>query len=133
MICSEAKSRSEANKTIPYPRANWLLRQDADPIAVFLSNLKNHTYPFSGATFAREVLERFPIPWHSTAFPDTEIVMKMCVEYKVRFSTEVTVEYLENAESESHSLSSSQREFGAFQALIRVFFSPQLQGALRTC
>lgn len=124
MICSEAKSVSEAKRTIPYPRARWLVREDADPVTIFLANLKQHTYPFSGATFFREVLERYPIPWHSTAFPDTEIVMKMCVEFQFRFSTEVTVEYLENAESESHLLSSSQREFGAFQALIRVFSHP---------
>ena len=124
MICSEAKSITEAKRTIPYPRASWLIGQDADPVTIFLANLKHHTYPFSGATFSREVLESYPIPWHSTAFPDTEIVMKMCVEYKFRFSSEVTVEYLENTESESHSLSSSQREFGAFQALIRVFSHP---------
>jgi len=124
MICSEAKSVSEAKRTIPYPRASWLIGQDADPVTIFLANLKHHTYPFSGATFSREVLERYPIPWHSTAFPDTEIVMKMCVEYKFRFSSEVTVEYLENVDSESHSLSSNQREFGAFQALIRVFSHP---------
>lgn len=124
MICSEARSVLPDGSSVAYPRAHWLLDDQADAVTIFLANLKNHTFPFSGASFARDVIDGFPIPWHSTAFPDTEIVMKMCMEFKVRFAKGVTVEYLENPESESHSLTAEHRDFGAFQALIRVFGHP---------
>lgn len=121
MICSEFESVLPDGKKVAYPRAYWFLSQSSDPATIFLANLKNHAYPFSGATFSREIFEKFPIPWHSSAFPDTEIVLKMCGEYSVTFAEGLTVEYLENPSSESHSLTPAQREFGSFQALIRVF------------
>lgn len=121
MICSEYESVLPNGKKVAYPRANWLLGKSPDIATVFLANLRNHAYPFSGATFSREIFEKFPIPWYSSAFPDTEIVLKMCAEYRVVFAAGLTVEYMENPLSESHSLSPAQREFGSFQALIRVF------------
>lgn len=124
MICSEATSITPDGEKMGYPRAHWLLEDQSDPVTVFLAHLRNHVYPFSGATFSKDVLLRFPIPWHSTAFPDTEIVMKMAIEYKTSFARGVTVTYLENPASESHSLTPEHREFGAFQALIRVFAHP---------
>ena len=124
MICSEARSITPEGNSRPYPRADWLLEDSRDPVTVFLAHLKNHAYPFSGATFSQEVLRSFPIPWHSTAFPDTEIVMKMIVDFDVEFAPGVTVEYLENPDSESHSLDQKHRDFGSFLALIRVFAHP---------
>lgn len=121
MIASEARSVSEKGGILAYPRAGWLLKAEADPVTLFLAHLKQHAFPFSGATFAKQVLEEFPIPWHSSAFPDTELVLKMCAKFKLVFAEGVTVHYLENSSSESHSLSQVQREFGAFQALLRVF------------
>jgi glycosyltransferase involved in cell wall biosynthesis len=121
MVCSEAVSQLPDGRQIPYPRAKWILEETPDAATVFLANLKNHTFPFSGATFSIEVLEKFNVPWYSTAFPDTEIVMKMCAEYKICFAEGITVTYLENPISESHSLSPIQRDFGAFQALARIF------------
>ena len=121
MICSEFESVLPNGKKVAYPRAYWFLSQSSDPVTIFLANLKNHAYPFSGATFSRDIFEKFPIPWHSSAFPDTEIVLKMCGEYSVAFAEGLTVEYLENPSSESHSLTPAQREFGSFQALNRVF------------
>lgn len=121
MICSEFESVLPDGKKVAYPRAYWLLSNSSDLATIFLANLKNHAYPFSGATFSRDIFEKFPIPWHSSAFPDTEIVLKMCAEYSVAFAEGLTVEYMENPSSESHSLTPAQREFGSFQALIRVF------------
>jgi glycosyltransferase involved in cell wall biosynthesis len=127
MICSEALSITTEGKRIGYPRAHWLLENNPDSVTVFLAHLRNHAYPFSGATFSKEVLSNFPIPWHSTSFPDTEIVMKMAVDYRVEFADGVTVKYLENPNSESHSLTPVHRDFGAFQALIRVFAHPNYE------
>ena len=121
MIASEARSVNESGETLAFPRAGWLLKAQEEPVTLFLAHLKNHAFPFSGATFSRQVLLDFPIPWHSSAFPDTELVLKMCAEFEMVFAEGVTVQYLENTASESHSLSPEQREFGAFQALLRVF------------
>ena len=124
MIASEAKSIDIRGRSLPYPRASWLLDPSADPVTIFLAHLKQHIFPFSGATFAKQALLDFPIPWHSTAFPDTEIVMKMAADYRFTFARGITVEYLENPQSESHSLTDSNRDLGAFQALIRTFAHP---------
>ena len=121
MIASEAQSVDENGRFVAFPRAGWLLSHEEEPVTLFLTHLKNHAFPFSGATFAKEVLEKYPIPWHSTAFPDTELVLKMCAEFRMVFAKGVTVRYLENSTSESHSLSKEHREYGAFQALLRVF------------
>jgi glycosyltransferase involved in cell wall biosynthesis len=131
MICSEAISVTTDGKRIGYPRAHWLLENNPDPVTVFLAHLRNHAYPFSGATFSKNVLLNFPIPWHSTSFPDTEIVMKMAVDYRVEFADGVTVKYLENPNSESHSLAPRHRDFGAFQALLRVFAHPNYEKLCR--
>jgi hypothetical protein len=131
MVCSEALSITPEGKRIGYPRAHWLLENNPDPVSVFLAHLRNHAYPFSGATFSKEVLLNFPIPWHSTSFPDTEIVMKMAVDYRVEFADGVTVKYLENPNSESHSLAPMHRDFGAFQALLRVFAHPNYEKLCR--
>jgi hypothetical protein len=120
MICSEAKSMSPAGRSLPYPRAHWLL-EDTGPIGIFLGSLRQHIYPFSGATFLLDLFYKYPVPWYSSAFPDTEMVMKMCSEYKIMFAEGLTVEYLENPASESHSLNDIHREFGTFQSLVRVF------------
>lgn len=124
IICSEAISVSPDGRRMGYPRAQWLLEDNPDPVTVFLAHLRNHAYPFSGATFSKDVLLKYPIPWHSSAFPDTEIVMKMAVDYRTEFAIGVTVHYLENPTSESHSLTSQDKDFGIFQALLRVFAHP---------
>lgn len=123
MVSSEATSVDIRGKEIPYPRASWLLGPDDGAVKLFLANLRNHTFPFSGASFRLAALQRFPVPWHSTAFPDTEFLMKMMPHYKVVSIPYPKVRYLENPGSESHHLSQQARDFGAFQALARVFDS----------
>lgn len=121
MICSEAVSESVDGKEIAFPRGNWFLSPANDPVETFLAHLRNHLFPFSGATFRSSILEEYQIPWHSTAFPDTELVMKFAPKYQVKFAPGRTVRYLENPSSESHTLGPLQRDYGVFQALIRVF------------
>jgi hypothetical protein len=132
MICSEAISINPDGERLGYPRAQWLLEGRSDPATVFFAHLRNHAYPFSGATFSKDVLLDFPIPWHSTAFPDTEIVMTMAIDYRTLFSSDITVKYLENPSSESHSLAPQHRDFGAFQALLRVFAHPNYKRLCET-
>lgn len=124
LVCSEAKSIDTSGREVPFPRAFWLLENQMDPVTVFLAHLKQHAFPFSGASISTQVLRKFRVPWHSTAFPDTELVMKMIAEFSVEFAEGITVEYLENPTSESHALESQQKDFGAFVALSRVFAHP---------
>jgi len=121
LVCTEPISETLEGKEIALPRGNWFLNSTDDSVEYFLAHLKNHVFPFSGATFRTSVLRDYEVPWHSTAFPDTELVMKMAPDYGVIFAPGRTVRYFENPYSESHSLTSSQRDFGVFQALIRVF------------
>jgi hypothetical protein len=121
MVSSESRSVTPAGRALTYPRGAWLLGSSPSPADIFIAHLKNHSYPFSGASFRVKMLEEIPIPWHSTAFPDTEIVLRALPSWSFKYINRATVRYLENPISESHSLSSSQRDYGAFLALVRVF------------
>lgn len=121
MISSEAVSVDKNGRTLGYPKAAWLLEDQATPIDIFLAHLKLHVFPFSGATFRVKMLKDIAIPWHSTAFPDTELVMRACSAWQFKYLSEPKVEYFENAASESHVLTNEQRFNGAFFALVRVF------------
>jgi hypothetical protein len=123
MVSSEQESFMPNGKRLGYPRASWFLGEETDPISLFLANLRHHTLPFSGATFRLEMLRSISIPWHSTSFPDTEIVLKMLPRWKGLVTSRVIVKYLENSDSESHSIQESERDFGASMALARVFSS----------
>jgi len=127
MICSEAISVNAEGKRLGYPRGAWFLGHDPTAADVFIAHLKNHSYPFSGASFRLAMLKQIQIPWHSTAFPDTEIVLRALPSWSFRYLHSPTVKYLENSDSESHALSSEHRDFGGFLALVRVFRSDGFQ------
>jgi len=121
IISSEQESYSPSGARLGYPRASWLLGNDVNTKALFLANLKHHTLAFSGATFRIEMLQDISIPWHSTAFPDTEIVLKMLPKWTGLVTSASMVRYLENPISESHSIQDSEKNLGATMSLIRVF------------
>jgi hypothetical protein len=121
IISSEQESFSPRGARLGYPRASWMLGNAANAKALFLANLKHHTLAFSGATFRIKMLEDISIPWHSTAFPDTEIVLKMLPKWTGLVTSASIVKYLENPVSESHSLQDSEKSLGATMSLIRVF------------
>ena len=123
VVSSEQESFMPNGQRLGYPRASWFLGEETDPISLFLANLRHHTLPFSGATFSLEMLRATSIPWHSTSFPDTEIVLKMLPKWNGLVTSRVIVKYLENPDSESHSIPESERDFGASMALARVFSS----------
>jgi glycosyltransferase involved in cell wall biosynthesis len=131
MISSESRSFSPGGKELSYPRGAWLLGPDASAADVFIGHLKNHSFPFSGASFRVEMLNNIPILWHSTAFPDTEMVLRAIPKWSFHYISTATVRYLENPKSESHALSQGQRELGSFLALVRVFRSQEFSNLLR--
>lgn len=121
IVSSEAVSVDENGKKLGYPKAAWLLGNNASPVDVFLAHLKLHALPFSGASFRTNLLNQVVIPWHSTAFPDTELVMRAASTWSYKYLEEPKVQYFENPTSESHLLADTQREYGAYLALVRVF------------
>jgi hypothetical protein len=125
MISSESISVSPSGKKLSYPRGSWLLGDSPEPADVFIANLRSHSYPFSGASFRVDLLNSIQVPWHSTSFPDTEIVLRAAASWKSLHLARSTVQYLENPKSESHSLNQAQKETGSFLALIRVFRSQE--------
>jgi hypothetical protein len=121
IVSSEQESYLPGGTKQGYPRAHWMLNREPDPVSMFIANLQHHTLPFSGATLRVDLLNDIKIPWHSTAFPDTEIVLRMLPKWGGVVTSESVVRYLENPKSESHSITSREREFGAAMALTRVF------------
>lgn len=123
IIASEQESYSTTGFTLGYPRVHWLLPIAPEPTSVFLANLKRHSLPFSGASFRRQLLEEIKIPWHSTAFPDTELVLRMLPHWSGLVDSSSVVRYRENPHSESHSIDNAERDLGAVMSLSRVFAS----------
>jgi len=127
IISSEQLSHTPSGEQLGYPRPYWLMDSNPDAVSLFLANLKHHTLPFSGASFRLQLLRDINIPWHSTAFPDTEIVLKMIPDWTAMVTDDAKVHYLENPDSESHQLSELEKHFGSRLALIRVFASEGFQ------
>lgn len=121
IVSSESVSVDDKGKKLGYPKAAWLLGKEASSVDVFLAHLKLHSLPFSGASFRSDLLEQYAIPWHSNAFPDTELVMRAASKWTYIYLEEPKVKYFENPVSESHLLSENHRSFGAYFALVRVF------------
>ncbi len=130
IISSEQQSFLPTGEKLGFPRASWLMDSDPDPVTMFLANLNHHTLPFSGASLRLPLLRQLEIPWHSTAFPDTEIVLRMLPAWTGTVTDRVIVNYLENPISESHSTPDKEKDLGARMALIRVFGS---DGFRRIC
>ena len=121
MVFSESLSVDSTGNRIAYPRGHWLLAAESDPVDIFLAHIRSHIFPFSGASFRTQVLSEIYVPSQSTAFPDTELVLKMTPDYEFSKVKNNYVTYLENPKSESHSLSTGERDQGAAEALVRVF------------
>jgi len=123
MVSSESVSIDEKGRVLGYPRGAWMQSQDATQAKVFVNLIRNHFLPFSGASFRVEFLKQSSIPWTSTAFPDTELLLGGIPLWHYEYLEEPKVTYLENLHSESHSLNSLSRDHGSASALLRIFSS----------
>lgn len=120
-ITTEMASLDSAGHQRPSPpRASWFL-PDVDPATIFISNLRLHNVPFPAAAFRSKVFFQQAVPWESTAFPDTEWVLRAAGLGKFQFIEIETMRYRENPSSESHSIQSEEKVFGAALSLVRVF------------
>lgn len=116
--------RHESYTPVPFPRVNWIASLDS-PADVFLTHLRFHALPFPAASFRTRALMEVDTPWHDTSFPDSEMIMKLSSDWDFVTSPICTMAYRENPTSESHVISSIQREEGQARALIRIFNSHQ--------
>lgn len=120
-ITTEMASLDSAGHQRPAPpRASWFL-PDVDPATIFTSNLRMHNVPYPAAAFRSNVFFQQAVPWESTAFPDTEWVLRAASLGKFQFIEIETMSYRENPSSESHSIQSEEKVFGAALSLVRVF------------
>lgn len=126
-ISTEMGSMDE-NGNLQYstPRPIWLLK-DKSPISYFLSNLKTHLVPWGASIFRTKEFLSVDLAWHSTAFPDTEMLLKMCALGEFVNLPIQTMLYRENPISESHGLGDPEKEVAAVAALSRVFSSEQFK------
>lgn len=110
---------SEGERQGAPPRASWFL-PDTEPATIFLSNLRLHNVPYPSAAFRVDKFLEYAVPWESTAFPDTEWVLKVASVGEFVFVNQETMLYRENPNSESHSITSAEKSLGASMALLRV-------------
>ena len=122
-ITTEMGSMAPGGECQPCPpRASWLL-PDFEPATIFTSNIKVHNVPYPAAAFRSKVFFENAVPWETTSFPDTEWVLSVASLGKFKFVEKETMLYRENPLSESHSIDSEEKSFGASLALLRVFGS----------
>ena len=108
------------------PRASWFL-PNWDPATIFTSNLRLHNVPFPASAFRSDIFFGHAVPWETTAFPDTEWVLRVASLGSFEFVEVETMGYRENPSSESHSINSEEQALGAALALLRVFGSASFQ------
>lgn len=113
------------------PRASWTLN-DYSPATMFLSNLQLHNFPFPAAAFRVSALESVSVPWHSTSFPDTEMVLKWALQGRINHLHGETMLYRENPASESHTVNHRERALGAYLSLSRIFGMPEFADLLKS-
>lgn len=122
---------SRGRRSAVPPRSAWFL-PDSSKATLFLSNLRLHNFPFPAGAFRVGALANTFLPWHSTVFPDTELVLKWSLKGNLIHLPFETMLYRENPTSESHSVNDEERELGTFIALNRVVTLPEFQDLLRS-
>jgi hypothetical protein len=125
-IFSDMGRADENGRSIgAFPPAIWLV-PDMQPATLFLSLLRNHCVPWPTLAVRTDRFRASEAPWHSTAFPDTEITMRMVASggQFVHLDHE-SMRYRDNLSSESRSIDDRERKFGATVSLFRVIASTE--------
>jgi len=112
------------------PRAS-MFTESIDPVSAFLQNLRTHSVPWPASAFQCDVFSKTFAPWHSTAFPDTEQILRMCAYGRFVTIDEQTMHYRENQHSESHSIEIKESQLGVAISLIRFFNYPEFDSILK--
>lgn len=107
----------------------WFARS-GPPHRVFLQNLANHALPWPSTAFRTEYLLSKRVPFHSSAFPDTEIALLQAGSGKFTYVPEVVMAYHEELSSGSRSMGVAEQESLRFASLMRVLSSIEFRELL---
>jgi hypothetical protein len=124
-ISTDMGSISSSGKILGSPPRSIWFQKTNDPITAFLTNLRAQSIPWGSSAFLVEPFVKVLPAWHSTSFPDTEMVLKLCNYGKFINIPRETMLYQENEMSESHSINYTEKMIGATAALSRVFASQE--------
>jgi glycosyltransferase involved in cell wall biosynthesis len=108
------------------PRITWFA-SELNQAGQFLQNLKAQAFPDPASAYKLDIFKKTIIPFHSSAFPDTEHTLRMLGYGKFIVSQKETMLYRENPLSISHVLNQKERLLGAAVSLIRVFNSEEFE------
>ena len=111
-------------------RSQWLIKDFNQP-NMFLANMRAQTVPWPSTAFKTEPFNAVKGYWTSSAFSDTEMTLLLSAHGKFRFIDQETMFYRENPHSESHLVTTDDREMTTFLSLARVFNSQEFTEILR--
>lgn len=109
----------------------WFARS-GPPHRVFLQNLANHSVPWPSTVFRAEYLFSKKVPFHSSAFPDTEIALLQAGSGECVYVPEVVMAYHEEVTSGSRNMVVAEQESLRLTSLLRVFFSAEFKQILES-
>jgi glycosyltransferase involved in cell wall biosynthesis len=89
----------------------------------FLQNLANHSIPWPCTIFRATYFQGPLVPFHSSAFLDTELALINVPMGSNQYRTERLLSYRVHAASGSHSLLSQESDGARFASMMRVFHS----------
>ena len=128
MISTEMLSIDESGKRLALkPRSAWLTSEMTKE-EQFVANLVTHSIYWPCTAFKTEFFKKIEVPWHSAAFPDTEILLRLLSFGSGLQMSRPTMYYRENTKSMSHYLNQEEVTFGAAISLIRIFSSEEFKG-----
>ena len=132
MISTEMLSINESGKRLALkPRSAWLISEMTKE-EQFVANLFTHSIYWPCTAFKTEFFKKIEVPWHSAAFPDTEILLRLLSFGSGLQMTKPTMYYRENTKSMSHYLDQKEVTFGAAISLIRVFSSEEFKSLVES-
>ncbi len=123
--------REDGSAILSIARPIWLA-DSTSKANFFLANLRTHLVPWGSTIFKTRYLLSIELPWHSSTFPDTELLLRLCAKGKFINLPVQTMSYRENIVSESHGLSGDEKDLAIVAALSRVFASPEFIDIART-
>ena len=114
------KIGDEAPRHLANP--TWFAKGVGDP-KKFLENLANHSIPWPCTVFRTTYLKTNLVPFHSSAFLDTELTLLNVTQGNNVYTKTRPMTYSVNAMSGSHSMPSVESETARFASLMRIFSS----------
>ena len=112
------------------PRANWFIDKEAQ-FDQFLAIVAEQVIPFPALSIRTSLVELDQVPWHTAAFSDSEMTLRLLMQGKHEFIGKQTVLYRENPNSESHTQGETVRIYSATLGLLRVFGSNEFVNFLQ--